>query len=77
MNIQADDNQDFAQIHTLIQKLQRIAKNAGHSRPLLIGIDQENGASFPRRIEACADTFLAGLTSAFSVTQNRGAGTQL
>ena len=37
----------MAQIHALIQKLQRIAKDAGHPRPLLIGIDQENGTFFP------------------------------
>ncbi|KAI5116843.1 hypothetical protein M0805_006075 [Coniferiporia weirii] len=34
---------DFLQLHKLIQGLQQIAKDSGHSRPLLIGIDQENG----------------------------------
>lgn len=32
-----------AQVHHLTTELQKIAKNAGHERPLLIGIDQENG----------------------------------
>ena len=36
---------DIEQVHSLIQKLQRIAKDAGHERPLMIGIDQENGDS--------------------------------
>ena len=36
---------DIEQVHGLIQKLQRIAKDAGHERPLMIGIDQENGDS--------------------------------
>ncbi|EIM80079.1 glycoside hydrolase [Stereum hirsutum FP-91666 SS1] len=31
------------QVHTLTQRLQTIAKEAGHSRPLMIGTDQENG----------------------------------
>ncbi|KAH9177917.1 glycoside hydrolase [Lactarius sanguifluus] len=31
------------QVHALVQKLQQIAKSAGHERPLMIGTDQENG----------------------------------
>ncbi|KAF7730199.1 hypothetical protein EC973_002807 [Apophysomyces ossiformis] len=31
------------QVKTLTQDLQRIAKEAGHTRPLLIAVDQENG----------------------------------
>jgi hypothetical protein len=41
------------QVHALVQKLQQIAKSAGHERPLMIGTDQENGltlASYPRPI---------------------------
>ena len=34
---------DIQQVHGLVQKLQRVAKDAGHERPLMIGIDQENG----------------------------------
>ncbi|KAI9454227.1 glycoside hydrolase family 3 protein [Lactarius psammicola] len=35
--------QSAKQVHALVQKLQQIAKNAGHERPLMIGTDQENG----------------------------------
>ncbi|KAH9948468.1 glycoside hydrolase [Amylocystis lapponica] len=35
--------QSIAQVHDLIGKLQLLAKEAGHERPLMIGIDQENG----------------------------------
>ncbi|KAI0039837.1 glycoside hydrolase family 3 protein [Auriscalpium vulgare] len=31
------------QVHQIIQRLQQIAREAGHERPLMIGIDQENG----------------------------------
>jgi beta-N-acetylhexosaminidase len=31
------------QVHKLIRDLQQIAKDAGHERPLMVGIDQENG----------------------------------
>lgn len=34
---------DVGQVASLVRKLQSIAKEAGHARPLLIGIDQENG----------------------------------
>nr|GAT42942.1 glycoside hydrolase family 3 protein [Mycena chlorophos] len=34
---------DGAQTHALICELQSLARGAGHERPLLIGIDQENG----------------------------------
>jgi hypothetical protein len=33
----------ISQVHALVQNLQRIAKEAGHEKPLLVGIDQENG----------------------------------
>jgi hypothetical protein len=32
------------QVHTLVQSLQQCARDAGHRHPLMIGIDQENGA---------------------------------
>ncbi|KAF8890610.1 glycoside hydrolase superfamily [Infundibulicybe gibba] len=35
--------QDAYQTRTLVHALQQIAHDAGHARPLLIGIDQENG----------------------------------
>ncbi|KAK7031366.1 glycoside hydrolase family 3 protein [Favolaschia claudopus] len=34
---------DAAQVRALVQELQTLARDAGHSKPLLIGIDQENG----------------------------------
>ena len=34
---------DIEQVHGLVKKLQRLAKEAGHAQPLMIGIDQENG----------------------------------
>ncbi|TFK96145.1 glycoside hydrolase [Pterulicium gracile] len=34
---------DPAQVHRLIHELQALAKESGHARPLMIGIDQENG----------------------------------
>ncbi|KAF8961591.1 glycoside hydrolase superfamily [Flammula alnicola] len=39
--------QSAGQTRKLVQDLQLLAKEAGHERPLLIGIDQENGAVFP------------------------------
>ncbi|KAF8990263.1 glycoside hydrolase [Cyathus striatus] len=35
--------QDAKQVRQLVANLQQIAKDAGHEKPLLIGIDQENG----------------------------------
>ncbi|KAG6845149.1 hypothetical protein H0H87_012945 [Tephrocybe sp. NHM501043] len=35
--------QDARQVRTIIRVLQKLAKDSGHERPLLIGIDQENG----------------------------------
>ncbi|KAI0351609.1 glycoside hydrolase [Trametes cingulata] len=35
--------QSIAQVHRLVNELQSLAKEAGHTRPLMIGIDQENG----------------------------------
>ena len=34
---------DIAQMHKLVQGLQQLAKDSGHTRPLMIGTDQENG----------------------------------
>lgn len=36
---------DAKQTQQLVKSLQSLAKAAGHERPLLIGIDQENGRS--------------------------------
>ncbi|KAI0668845.1 glycoside hydrolase [Trametes maxima] len=35
--------QSIAQVRRLVGELQQLAKEAGHARPLMIGIDQENG----------------------------------
>ncbi|KAI6118096.1 glycoside hydrolase family 3 protein [Pisolithus sp. B1] len=35
--------QSVKQVYRLVQSLQQVAKESGHSRPLMIGIDQENG----------------------------------
>ncbi|RPD60759.1 glycoside hydrolase [Lentinus tigrinus ALCF2SS1-6] len=35
--------ESIADVHRLTSELQALAKEAGHTRPLLIGIDQENG----------------------------------
>lgn len=35
--------QSVKQVYRLVQSLQQLAKDSGHSRPLMIGIDQENG----------------------------------
>ena len=65
------------QVHKVVQKLQQIAKDAMHERPLMIGIDQENGSV----LTYCGDLFserrLAGLVSAFSLPTPEEAGTQL
>ena len=34
-------------VHAMIQELQQLAKDSGHERPLMIGIDQENGTRHP------------------------------
>ncbi|EKM52642.1 glycoside hydrolase family 3 protein [Phanerochaete carnosa HHB-10118-sp] len=34
---------DIMQLHSLIRGLQKLAQDAGHPRPLMIGTDQENG----------------------------------
>ena len=46
------------QVHALVQKLQVIAKNAGHERPLMIGIDQENGPSIRKDLGRPAKRYL-------------------
>ncbi|KZP30131.1 glycoside hydrolase family 3 protein [Athelia psychrophila] len=35
--------QSIAKVHALVQELQAFAKACGHDKPLMIGIDQENG----------------------------------
>ncbi|KAJ6504856.1 glycoside hydrolase family 3 protein [Mycena vitilis] len=35
--------EDAAQVHALVRELQTLARDAGHTKPLMIGIDQENG----------------------------------
>ncbi|KAG8215270.1 glycoside hydrolase family 3 protein [Butyriboletus roseoflavus] len=35
--------QSIKQVHGLVKSLQQFAKDCGHTRPLMIGIDQENG----------------------------------
>ncbi|OBZ74417.1 Beta-hexosaminidase [Grifola frondosa] len=35
--------QSISQVHDLVRQLQLIAEESGHSKPLMIGIDQENG----------------------------------
>ncbi|KAF8553626.1 glycoside hydrolase family 3 protein [Imleria badia] len=35
--------QSIKQVHELVKNLQQFAKDCGHTRPLMIGIDQENG----------------------------------
>jgi hypothetical protein len=39
----SNDELGVSQVHAIILELQQIAKDSGHERPLLIGIDQENG----------------------------------
>lgn len=41
---------DAKQTRLLIKALQSLAKAAGHERPLMIGIDQENGRLFETKI---------------------------
>ena len=36
---------DIPHLRALISGLQQIARDSGHDQPLMIGIDQENGAS--------------------------------
>lgn len=36
-------SKDFEQTATLVSELQKLAKEAGHATPLMIGLDQENG----------------------------------
>jgi beta-N-acetylhexosaminidase len=57
-----------AQTRKLVLDLQKIAKDAGHETPLLIGIDQENGELLPGFSAQCnlAYSRNAGLVSAFS-----------
>jgi len=54
--------QSIVQVHTLVTELQRIAKEAGHVRPLMIGIDQENGlvSAFSSTINLDAGTQFPG-----------------
>jgi beta-N-acetylhexosaminidase len=64
-------------VHALVQKLQQMAKSAGHERPLMIGTDQENGLAYCSQELIGKLTTKAGLVSAFSVAHSDEAGTQL
>lgn len=81
--------ESFEQIRNLVHELQQMAKDAGHERPLLIGIDQENGlvsafnppdgrcgTQFPgaMALAATGSTELAEQTSAASARELRAAG---
>lgn len=50
-----------AQTRKLVLDLQKIAKDAGHERPLLIGIDQENGEQLVGFGVRCADWLIQGI----------------
>jgi len=68
---------DAGQTRKLVQDLQRFAKESGHKKPLLIGIDQENGIYVSYRLIAVVlmcSAHHAGLVAAFS---SPTAGTQL
>ncbi|KAF9813278.1 hypothetical protein IEO21_05662 [Rhodonia placenta] len=54
--------QSIAQVQALVTDLQRLAKEAGHERPLMIGIDQENGlvSAFSSTAHADAGTQFPG-----------------
>ncbi|THH16289.1 hypothetical protein EW146_g4327 [Bondarzewia mesenterica] len=69
--------QSAEQTHGMIQKLQKIAKDAGHEQPLMIGIDQENGEIIIG-LTASLDILYSttGLVSAFSNATTQAAGTQ-
>ncbi|KAI0341261.1 glycoside hydrolase [Trametopsis cervina] len=58
--------QDVKQIHGIVQKLQRIAKDAGHERPLMIGIDQENGLVSAFSTAECGTQFPGAMALATS-----------
>jgi beta-N-acetylhexosaminidase len=62
------------QVRRLIKNLQLLAKEAGHERPLMIGIDQENGLLRYTYIAGRVRMIFTGLVSAFS---SPTAGTQL
>ena len=44
---------DAAQTRRVVRMLQQIAKEAGHERPLMIGIDQENGTVVQSHTFSC------------------------
>lgn len=69
----------IAQVHRLVHELQALAKDAGHARPLMIGIDQENGElrSHRRPGPIISSDERLGLVSAFSAIASGEAGTQL
>ena len=54
------------QLHALIRNLQEIAKESGHEHPLLIGIDQENGARLVLYHSNIVIHRYQGMVSAFS-----------
>ncbi|KAI0683737.1 glycoside hydrolase [Cytidiella melzeri] len=57
---------DIRQVHGLVQKLQHIAKNAGHEKPLMIGIDQENGLVSAFSTAECGTQFPGAMAMAAS-----------
>ncbi|KAG6853161.1 hypothetical protein C0991_006449 [Blastosporella zonata] len=67
--------QDAKQVRAIVQELQKLAKESGHDKPLLIGIDQENGKSIEHFMPCIQriHSLHPGLVSAFS---SPTAGTQ-
>ncbi|CDO75456.1 Glycoside Hydrolase Family 3 protein [Trametes cinnabarina] len=82
--------QSSAQVHSIVRELQSLAQEAGHTRPLMIGIDQENGlvsaystaatgeagTQFPgaMALAATASTSLATAVSAATAKELRAVG---
>jgi|SRR5882762_3387453 len=73
----SNDELGVSQVHAIIRELQQIAKDSGHERPLLIGIDQENGEDHFIILYYVEGWMRIGLVSAFSSTTMYVAGTQL
>ncbi|KAH0834019.1 hypothetical protein J3R83DRAFT_11255 [Lanmaoa asiatica] len=67
--------QSIKQVHGLVKSLQ-FAKDCGHTRPLMIGIDQENDQHILPLYLLLVLYALVGLVSAFSSTDRYTAGTQ-
>ena len=73
----SNDELGVSQVHAIIWELQQIAKDSGYERPLLIGIDQENGEDHFIILYYVEGWMRIGLVSAFSSTTMYVAGTQL